>query len=72
VSHYGLGAIAEEREQVVDQFSLRGITGNRRFENVEVADFLDAADGLFGFETIDGCLDGGVGWTVFSLRFLLR
>src|SRR6266481_5911136 len=72
VGHYGLSAIAEEREQVIDQFSLRGITRDRGFKNVEVTHLLDPAHGLFGFETIDGCLDGGIGRTLFFWKGFLH
>src|SRR5258708_989301 len=69
--HYGLGAPAEERKQVVDQLPLRGIAGYRGFENMEVTDLPDAADGFLSFEAINGGLDGRVSWSVlFGKSFL--
>lgn len=65
MSHDRLNAVAEQAEQIVDQAALSFVAGDYGFEDVGVADFLDAAKGFFGFEAIDGGLDGGVGGTVF-------
>ena len=45
-------------------FVLRGVARDDGFEDVGVADFFDAAHGLFCFEAIDGGLDSGVGGAV--------
>src|SRR5437764_6716616 len=54
VRHHRLRAPTEEREQIIDQLALRGITGNRRRENVEVPDLLDPAHSLYCFQSING------------------
>ena len=50
--HHGLGAAAEQAQELVDQSALRGVAGDDGFEDVGVADFLDAADGLLGFQVV--------------------
>src|SRR5208337_3037203 len=64
VRHHGLSAPAEQRQQVVDQPPLRGVAGDCRCENVKITDFPGATQGLLPFQTINGSLDGRVGWSV--------
>src|SRR5436309_4504350 len=51
---------AEQTQQFVDQPVLRGVTRNRRLENVRVADPLCAPEGALAFHTVDRCLYGRV------------
>jgi len=51
---------AEQCQKIVDQTSLRGLAGNRRIENMKIADFPDAACGFFPLEAVNGRLDGRV------------
>jgi len=70
--HDGLGAPAEQGDEVVDQPALRDVAGNRRFENMEVAHLLDPAYRLFGFQAIDDSLDRGVSRAPFLGERLLN
>src|SRR5580700_6000255 len=71
VRHDGLRAPAKQRQQVVDQPTLRHITGDRSLKNVEVANLLDAPHGFLPFQTIDGGLNRCVGRPAFfGERFL--
>ena len=70
--HDGLSAPAEQRQQIVDQPPLRGVAGDCRFENVKIADFLDAAQSLLPFQTINGGLDGRVGGPVLLGKCFLN
>src|SRR5438093_11303683 len=51
---------AEQTQQFVDEPVLRGVTRNRRLENVRVADPLCAPEGALAFHTVDRCLYGRV------------
>src|SRR5208283_731919 len=63
--HDRLSASPEQRQQVIDQFSLGGVAGERGLEDVKVTDLLDATNGLFPFQAINRGLDGGVSWSAF-------
>jgi hypothetical protein len=56
-----LAAAAEQAEQLVDQTPMRRRARYHRIEDVRIADLLDAADGLFGFEPIHHRLHRGIG-----------
>src|SRR5882724_5822301 len=70
--HHGLGAPAEQAQQVVDQFPLRRVAGNSGFENMEVAYLLDSAYGRLDFETVNGGLNRGVSGPVFFGKCFLN
>src|SRR5579863_1761480 len=60
MGHHQLGPAAEERQQFVNQPALGIFTGDCGFENIGVADPLDATEGLLPFQAIDGGLYGGI------------
>ena len=68
VRHDPLGAAAEESQQVP---VVRGVAGDHRFENMSVADLLDAAERLFTFQPVDGGLNRRIRGSVrFGKRLL--
>ena len=70
--HYRLCAPTEERQQVVDQLPLRGIAGDRSFENVKVTHLPDATHSILRFQAINGCLDRCLGRSAFFGESLLN
>ena len=53
MGHDRLRPAAEQAQQVIDQFTAGCVAGDAGFENMGVADLLDAADRLLGFQAID-------------------
>ncbi len=61
MGHDGLGAAAEEIQEVVDEAALGLGPRDGGFEDVGIADAFGDARGFLLFEPVDGGLDGGVG-----------
>jgi hypothetical protein len=64
VSHDRLKAVAQQRQQIVDEPALGLSARNRGLENVGVANLFDASKGFLALQTIDGGLYGGVSWAI--------
>src|SRR5215472_14161704 len=54
VGHYRLGASAEQRQQLIDQPPLGIAARDGRFENIRIADPLDASQRAFGLQPVNG------------------
>src|ERR1700761_9677887 len=70
LSHHWLCASAEETENLVEEPEARRFTSCDWFKNVGVADLPAPSHGALSFQSIDGCLDGGVGRLGFGEGFL--
>lgn len=56
MGHNGLCASPNKAEEMIDQFSVCGISGDRCVENMSVTDFFDPMNSFFVFQTINSCL----------------
>jgi hypothetical protein len=57
-------------EQLIDQAAMRCFAGYHSFEDMRIANLFDSSHGALLFETVDYCLDRGVGGP-FPLRQML-
>src|SRR5438045_4578179 len=53
MGHYRLGPAAKQTQQLVDQAALCGLPGDGGFEDVGIADLLDATQSLLTFQAIN-------------------
>src|SRR5580658_2426497 len=72
VRHHRLSAPSKQRQQVIDQPSLRSLAGNRGRKDVEVRDLLHSTDDIFIFQPINGGLDGRIGGPSLEGKGLLN
>jgi len=67
-----VGTLADIR-RAAPQWNRSGdIAADGSFEDMEVADLLNSADGLLAFQAVHGGLDGGIGWSLFLGETLLN